>query len=267
MNNMFITSIEDLILYIVGTNIVLESKDKTIIYSLAAQLKRPLSLTANQGGLAVRILEKYKEKISYISNVSDLLENPAYKHSFRLVDNSKRLYKSIYEGKASIFLKFPYDRKLNKEITQIDIKKIAFDKNTKANIFPFSTTVVSKLILESKLQDQGFIVDQDILDYGKEIGQIKDNPENYLPLLDYDDGIFLKNADKFLSKFFQDNKKDELIQDSFLARTMKISLSEKIKSKIDSASVDPLTKKLLLADKNRFLVHKNSEIKHNDIAK
>ena len=267
MNNMFITSIEDLILHIVSTNIVLESKDKTIIYSLAAQLKRPLSLTANQGGLAVRILEKYKEKISYISNVSDLLENPVYKHSFRLVDNSKRLYKSIYEGKASIFLKFPYDRKLNKEITQINIKKIAFDKNTKANIFPFSTNVVSKLILESKLQDQGFIVDQDILDYGKEIGQIKDNPENYLPLLDYDDGIFLKNANKFLSKFFQDNKKDELIQDSFLARTMKISLSEKIKSKIDSSSVDPLTKKLLLEDKNKFLVHKNSKIKHTDIAK
>jgi hypothetical protein len=261
------SSIEDLILHIVGQTIDLESKDKTIIYSLAAQLKKPLSLTANQGSLAVRILEKYKDQLSYISNVSDLLEKPIYKNTFRLVDSSKRIYKSTYLDKECIFLKFPYDRKLNKEILQINLNKFIFDKVNKVNILPFNLKIISKLVIESRLQNQGFIVDQEILDYGKQIEDIKNNPEKYLPLLDIDDDVILKNSNKFLSKYFHENKKNDLIQDIFLARTMKISLSEKIKSAVESMDIDDLTKMILINENNKFLISTKSKITNVEIAK
>lgn len=250
-----LTTIEDLILHIYDPmngfdRKALPARDRSILFSIASQLKKPLSLTEKQANLAVKIINENKHLYDKIENLNQLLEAPLYKYTFRSIDSSRKIF--ILNGNT-IAVKFPFDHTLNKLLDKIPGRK-QYNVEHRCHVYKLNEHNISTII--QIFQPYNFIVDEQILDWYKQIIDIQYSPEDYVPSVAIDSKVFLKNSNRSMSEYFDTNKTGIIAEDIFLAKTMKIFFNNETKESIQNLNISEISKRLLLHDSNRLGVTK-----------
>lgn len=246
--------IEDLIGFIRHThcqnlNSGMSPRDKSVLFSMGKQITNSLSLTERQAELALKIFKNNAERYSSIPGFLNLIDNPKYKTPFRVVDTTKTIHIIEHEGRQYIAVKFPFDHKIAKALS--DVKSIR--RNNNANLFRLSEDNIIKIIDNLRYFD--FECDEQISKWYEELKEIDKNLENYIPFVTLiDDQLKIINSNQNAETYFEENQTKEFIPDLFLARRMGLKFSKSIIQKIVETKIDDILKSMLLTVDNRFLL-------------
>lgn len=191
--------IEDLIEAIAYKTIQTSFFDRDILDSFFNQLISGKSLTDKQRQLSLKILKKYKKKLSDVLNtdVNSLLENPVFRMPSRIIDNENSISISKnQEGNTKIFVKFPYNQNIVKQFKEYRKSLSATPAastifwNSDKKYWEFGLDEPNVLFLSSLL-DSGFTADDQFHYFFEEITKIIGDIQNYVPMLVYQNETFL----------------------------------------------------------------------------
>lgn len=245
------TTIEDLILYIYDPmngfdRKALPPRDRSILFSMASQLKKPLALTHRQAELSLKIITENKNLYKRIENLDCLIELPIYKYPFRVIDTSRRIF---LLNKETIAIKFPFDNSINKILDKIPSRKI-YNINERCHTFKLNESNLNVII--SSFKDYNFDIETNLLNWYNEIVEITTHPENYIPsIVIKDDIIELINCNRNIEEYFNTNKKENFQSNLLLAKSMNLYFTTDVQEKISNLDILDLSKKILLANKSR----------------
>lgn len=259
-----ISTIEDLIAFICDpineinwTNVV--SKDKAVLYSFNSQMRKSLAFTEKQAELAIKILDRNRSSFQEIKNFNELLSVPSYKHPFRIVDTSKIVSIVQLDSSDFISIKFPYNPKIDSALSST--RKL-YNKKTKSFLLELSEANILRVV--DVLRDFDFDISNELISYYDQIKEIKNNPENYLPLADFEDRVVLRNSNKKIVSYFDSCSNNQVIHDAVLCKSMGLLFSHTLEEHLKNLKIDPLTKALLNSKQRRFEVKNYNNI---DISK
>jgi hypothetical protein len=248
-------TIEDLILYIYDPMNGFDRKglpprDRSILFSMASQLKKPLALTHRQAELSLKIITENKPLYERIETLDRLLEFPIYKYPFRVIDISRRIF---LLNKETIAIKFPFDNSINKILDKIPGRKI-YNINERCHTFKLNESNLSVII--NSFKEHHFDIELKLLNWYNEIMDIRSHPENYIPSIDIinNDDIKLLNCNRNIEEYFLANKGNTLSENLFLSKTMGLHQVNSVHTIIDTLDISSLSKKILLTDKNKAVV-------------
>lgn len=257
-----LTTIEDLILHIYDPmngfdRKALPPRDRSILFSMASQLKKPLALTEKQASLAVKIINENKHLYGSIDGLVSLLANPLYKFPFRAIDSSRKIF--ILNGNT-IAVKFPFDNGINKLLDKIPGRK-QYNVEHRCHVYKLNEDNIR--IITGLFQDRNFIIDSQIQEWSNEINDILQQPTSFVPSIRIENGVELLNCNSYAQDYFDNNKTGNLIQDLFLAKSMKLFFGDHIFDLIQSLDISAITKKYLLNDNTAIAV---ANYPKNDVA-
>jgi len=247
---MKIMTVEDLIIFISdpinkNLNSSLPPKDKSVIFSIAAQFRKSLSLTIKQANLILTILKRNEDIYKDINEFSQILENPNFKYPFRSIDTTKIVSISNSDDKQYISVRYPFDIKISKSLQKCNFGKIVYIKEKKTHLYHLNEQNIS--VIYEILSKYDFEFDKDFLNYLSDIEKIKNQPEEYLPLLDYDgDDFFLKNSHNSSKIYFDNNKTDNHLHNIAIAKILGLSMSRNTIDLIKNQDLSDAFKDILL---------------------
>jgi hypothetical protein len=252
-----ITNIEDLIIYIHKNQNIFDfsnvsSKDKAVLFSLVSQLSRNLNFTENQANLILRILKDNHKIFETVENFDNLINNPIFKNVFRIIDKSRTISSFNINNRKVISIKFPFDRKTLQYINSICNARVDYHKETKSYITDLTNRNLIKILSNDDLPSYGFTISNELKELHQKILEIENNEDNYLPLIDYDDGYVLKNCHRSLETYFFSNKTENFLSNVLLARSLGLKKGKNIVDKLLSKEVDPRISKIFLKDSNKL---------------
>ncbi len=250
-----LTTIEDLILHIYDRmngydRKALPARDRSILFSMGSQLKKPLALTERQASLAVKILTENKHLYDKIDNLDQLLESPLYKYPFRAIDTSRRIFvlekvkiQNTILGYPAIAIRFPFDHNLNKLLDKIPGRK-NYCIEHRAHCYKLSEENIRNIM--TLFKDKDFIIEPQIQEWYDEINNIIQHSVEYVPsTIIENDKVKLLNCNRQTEEYFESHKTGRLIEDLFLAKTMNLFLpSTVVESLADVAALD-LSKQMI----------------------
>ena len=247
--------IEDIILHIYDPingfdRAALAPRDRSILFSIASQLKKPtpLALTQKQADLAIKIIKDNIGLYQKIENLSFLLDNPIFKWPFRVIDTAR----TISRIDDYIAIRYPFDHQVNKLLDKIPGRK-TYDQNYRCHLF--ALTESNLIAIVDDFSPHGFHVDNELLTWCHEIREILNSPQKYVPsaVLE-DDRISLINCSRNVIEFFNSKKKNNVVTDSFLAKTMGIHLTPDLLKRVSEEKIDSLTKSIINTSGNKFSI-------------
>jgi hypothetical protein len=253
-------TIEDLILYIYDPMNGFDRKglpprDRSILFSMASQLKKPLSLTQRQAELSVKIITENKSLYGRIETLDRLLEFPIYKYPFRVIDTSRRIF---LLNKETIAIKFPFDNSINKILDKIPGRKI-YNINERCHTFKLNESNLNVIV--NNFKEHNFDIEPKLLDWYNEIIDIISHPENYIPSISIkENAIELVNCNRNIEEYFLSNKKENIKSNLLLAKSMGLYFTTEIQEYISNLNLLELSNKLILVDKTRVAVSKYNKI-------
>jgi hypothetical protein len=218
----------------------LPARDRSILFSMASQLKKPLALTEKQANLAMKIINENKHLYESIEELNSLLENPLYKYTFRNIDSSRKIF-LITEDKIAI--KFPFDNVINKLLDKLPGRK-NYDIVSRAHVYKLNEINIESIM--NIFKDRGFEIDLKIEQWYKEIEDIKSSPTSHVPSININENVEISNCNSYTEEYFNKNKSGVLIEDLFLAKTMNLFFSKEIHDIIQTLNISELTKKYLV---------------------
>lgn len=250
-----LTTIEDLILHIYDRmngydRKALPARDRSILFSMGAQLKKPLALTERQAVLAIKILAENRNLYDKIENFNQLLEAPLYKYPFRSIDTSRKIFvlekvkiQNTTLGYPAIAIRFPFDHNLNKLLDKIPGRK-NYCIEHRAHCYKLNEENIRNIMTLFKEKD--FIVDSEILEWYDEINKITRTPTEYVPSVIVESfQVKLVNCNKQIEEYFDKHKTGQIIEDLFLAKTMNLFFPSKLLEELVDITGYEMSKKLL----------------------
>ena len=188
--------IEDYISLFTSYTIRLSDFDQKIAHSLGEQCLLDKPFTAKQADIAIRLLRKYKSQYIALGHTSiiEILDNPIYKHPFRIVDTQRLVY--VDHATKKFKLKFPFDQDLVTKIRGLNTRKGMFKSEWDADAKQWTMELNEeslKFIIDY-LQDKNFDVTEEIQNFIEKYHEITENFEKYIPMLvKENDTYFFKN--------------------------------------------------------------------------
>jgi len=187
------------------------------------QLINKNQLTQNQGNFILKILSKYRVPVKKLGlDYDEALLNPVWKHNFRVIDLSKKIYVEKNEESIGICMKFPYSLKkdFDSEIENIGGGRFSqWDHDRKLRIL--NAYNYNLIQLYEFCQKNAFEIDDSFLSLISEVEEIWQNQEHIVTHgVINENYVVLKNAPDSTLEFWEKTKKNSLLQDMFLAKTM-----------------------------------------------
>lgn len=254
-----LNTIEDLVLFVCDPingfdPKLLEPRDRSIMYSISSQLKRNLSLTNKQADLVIKILQDNYQLYKSITNLNFLLDNPNYKYPFRVIDVSRKIM--LDEKSKEIRVKFPFDPIVNKQLDKVPVRR-NYDILNRCHVFRVTETSILSLV--DSLKDHNFEIDGKLLEWYREIQTILSDPDKFLPTADIvDNTVVVKNLNNNSLSYFEQNRKNDLIADTLLAKMMGFNISINLKGVIANQQIDNLTKVIITEKTPKFAISSES---------
>jgi hypothetical protein len=119
-----------------------------------------------------------------------------------------------------------------------------YDQNHKCHLY--GLTEANILSVVDNFSPHGFDVEPKVLSWANEIREIASSPHDYIPSAVLEDSrINLINCSRNVVEFFKNKKKDNIVADSFLAKTMGVYLTTDLIKKASEEKIDPLTKTII----------------------
>lgn len=247
--------------------------DKDIIKSLAEQIMSGKSFTQKQRNLVLKIIKKYSKTLSndLSIDVIELVNNPNFRMPLRtVVENRSIIIEKDSNNITKIFVRFPYDNSIVESIKdyrhrlpRLESTQIYWNSTVRAWEFGFSECNIQFL---SGLLLKQFTADETFLEIYKEIQQVEQNIERYVPMVVSDNNIFkFKNTFNTVPEYQSDNLIDILIK----ARRHGIeywddTVNDLLKSGNYSENVITFFENTLELNKNSSLLDITDLIKYSD---
>jgi len=237
--------VEDLVLELSRMWGTVNKADMDILQSFTDQYIDSTGFTEKQSVLALRILKRYENSLSYKLkiNIAAFLENPNFKLKIRKSVMSKSV--DIVDGNI-IQVKFPFNENSVKAIREFKAKEhystaIVWDKDSTSWHFPLSEQNIK--FVADLCSGESFTFCEDFQNYIDNIEKIIENAEKYAPMLSIDDGdLKILNSPKNMPKI----DTEDILEAVFQARNMGVTLwDDNINTFLNSTYIDHLVQKFL----------------------
>lgn len=251
-----VTSVEDLILHITTLvdNTLVHPRDKSVIYSISAQLKKPLALTEKQGDLVIKILKNNYDVYKSIPNFDLLVNHPIFKYPFRQLDFSKTISLTEHDKSTYIVVKHPFDKRITRAMNLLN----GYTTVNNTKLFHLNEMNIFNIV--TALKDFNFVLDPIIEKWYEELKEIHDNYEQYLPLLDVEDEqLVIKNSYPNLVDYWNKNKKNHFVSDCILAKSLGLEVSNTIKNRVKISNLSPACKDIIMSPDGHFSMSENKD--------
>ena len=149
------------------------NRDKKVLISLARQINSGHFLTENQSKLLIKIFKEHAVHIfDSTSNLYEVIENPAWSSSFRVIEQVRKIWLST-EYDSRILIEFTYNKRLRQLIT--DLSKTIEGQLLAINTKQYSTILTEKNIYQivETFKSQGFEIAPEIIGFYHEISEIR----------------------------------------------------------------------------------------------
>ena len=206
-----------------GSNNFLQAQEYSACQSFYDQIQNGRLLTQNQGNFLLKILSKYKLVSKRLGiDYQEAVDNPVWKSSFRTIDLSKSVFVEKTDTNINVCLKFPFSLKkeFDAEISSEQVNKYSrWDHDRKLRIL--NAYDFNLIHLHDFCHKHGFEMDNSFLELISEVEEVWQNQENISAHSVIIDGqVFLKNAPESTQQYWEENRKNSLNQDLFLAKSM-----------------------------------------------
>ena len=223
--------------------------DDKIITDFDLQISLGVGFTEKQSALAIKILKKYAPKLSMSlgSDISNYLENPAYKLPIREINTSKKMsvMDHVLYGRV-ISVIFPYNEtyvtKIKEYKTSNDYR--TWSKDLKSWIFSLTETNL-KFLMDFAIEEN-FEISDEIAKLFSQAKEIISNMEHHIPMLVIEDKKpKIVNFDKNLPPLTS----TEILPALFEARRRGVDTWDNtISNFLDSDEVDEITRQFLKSE-------------------
>lgn len=170
------------------SSINLTLPDKTILFSIARQVKKNVGLTDRQYALVKEKLSYYRDDLKTLGvvDLDEALNN--LKLPLRSVDRSKVITvvdgKEIgkLENKSWIEIKFPFNKKtitLIGDIAKKNKTQYHHVSGSSSHYFKLNETTVEEVV--DRFADKNFSIDQQLIDFNNRVKEIKMRKEDHIP--------------------------------------------------------------------------------------
>lgn len=212
-------------------------------------------LTENQAKFIVIILQKYKN-LSQLADFdyTDAVDNPKWKHPFRVVDYSKKVFVEVDENnKIWICMKFPYQ--LKKTVDDI-ICGGSSNHNTSIwdhenKLRKFAINDFNAIHINEFALSHNFEIDETFINLILNIEEIWQHQETIIPQSDIVDGkVILINATDDAQQYWNLNVTNNINDNILLAKSMGFRLVK---------SPENIIEKIGHSNSNAFWIKTNSE--------
>jgi hypothetical protein len=148
------------------------SRDKKILISLTKQITSGHFLTENQSKLLLKILKENKEFLNIVPHeLISVLDFPTWSKPFRVIEQIRKISLSK-EHELSIIIEFTYNKRLKQVISDLSkqVQGQVISIGSKQYLIPLTEKNVHVVVTTFK--NQGFVVDQTIMNFYSEIDKI-----------------------------------------------------------------------------------------------
>jgi len=250
--------IEDIIITLAFSPIIVNSYDSPMVFSFADQISRGTGFTEKQSIIAIKIATKYISDISKVlsKDLSEFIKEPSFKFPIRKLSHTKKL--SIIdhlEFKKAIKAEFPYNENLinSIRINRSNLGHAAWDKDEKAWIFSLSEQHIRFLL--GITANENFEIDEELKLLSNDVTNVTKHMEDYVPMITSDNNqIKLKNVSKYVPNLTS----NEILPAIFEARKRGILTWDDTISLYVESDVSHYTAELLKSDPSKS-THINSE--------
>jgi|APCry1669190691_1035309.scaffolds.fasta_scaffold00359_6 hypothetical protein len=223
--------------------------ESNFIQSVANQVDTGESLTEKQASLAIKILAKVEpELINHFKTKTWDLNNPNFKRPFRSLSSELTVTIDRSSVPGRIVVRFPFIESVIKDIKDFKLHKrhntAEWSPDQKAWIFSLREDCIQ--FIQNTLVPKGFKVDEEFIEYVKQIENIEKNLEQHIPMVTLD-----QEKPKFINVF--DNVPqpygNDITHSLFLARQYGITTySDEISDYIENKITNTVTKSIIKAD-------------------
>jgi len=233
---------------LLGLYNLVQSQDLMASSSFYNLVMSDLPVTEPQSRFMLKLMEKYKNAVITPNfDYRPHLANPVWKHPFRILDDTKRIYVEVDENNNRwVCLKHPYalKDKFNKEVMVTDrVDGAVWDPTERVRKFPVDT--LNFVLLQTFISNNGFIIDESFLEYSAVVEEIWQRSDDFLPHCVVDNNqVFLKNANLSTVNFFNSHKTNNLNDDLLLAKSLnyKLEISKKPENLVEKIASHAETK-------------------------
>lgn len=212
--------------------------DASPVMSFQQALDSGSGITKRQADFMLKLVRKYRKELekSLGTDVSDLIDNPLWKNSFREIDYSKRISIEFEEdGKPYIHIRFPFSLKENFQ------KEFADNRGKTPTVWD-NEQKVQKAALHDinhiRLYEYGkkneFEFSENFVNFVEQVEEIWSDEVDLSPHCVVEDkNVLLVNANTNATTYFENHKTGQLIEDLHLAKIMGFPMAKsQEKSKI-----------------------------------
>lgn len=247
----------------------LETRDRGVLESFSTQIDRQVGFTEKQSALCLTILKKYQPSISkYLGRDIDIfLENPQFRIPKRVISQTKTvdIVDTDDVNVKKIRVSFPYNEALINDIKQYREKyqktrfpgKFIFNAghvewNPTTRSWDFNLAEEHVDWIYEKFENLGFVFDQTFLNFVEDIKKIKNNIENYVPMVIFNNSQFeYKNTHKNIPA----PSSNHLLEVLFEAKKYGIQTwDENIDAALNDLSINSFTHEFLKTEESQILL-------------
>ena len=212
---------------IMSTNgISMWGQDRSACYSFYESLTQNRQMTQNQGAYIIKLLSKYRNVCQPYYDYSDLLDPPMWKNTFRVVDNSKKVWIEQDDNrKIWACFKFPFQlkEKFDLEIISEEVyfshSASIWDKERKIrklSLYDFNIIQIYEFCKE-----HGFELDETFMEVLSSVEEIWQNTNHYAKQSKVVNGVIqLVNAPEDAIEYFKSKQAGKMNSDLILAKNM-----------------------------------------------
>jgi hypothetical protein len=171
MYNKSMTTVDQILIQIVNYSStaieeLVSKRDARILRSMALAIVSSNFLTENQSKLLLRILRENQEKLKLVNdNLIELLQTPSWSKSFRMFEQTKKLYISNSNDELLLTVEISYSSSLTKEIVSISKLVPGMTASVGGKMYHADLTEKNIVTLVSRLKKLDFEIDQKIQNY------------------------------------------------------------------------------------------------------
>lgn len=252
--------VEDIFLSFYGLvqsgQITVQSQDFGPVLSFHTKIENNEELTKNQANYILKILDKYKN-LSGSAGIDyrDLIRDPKWKNSFRVLDLSKKIYvETGKKGGIEVCVKFPFQ--LKKEFEEEFDSTTGTQKNSywdnedrvrRLNVY--NCNLIS--LYEFAINHQ-FEIDDSFMNVLADVEEIWQNSDDVVPYSAITDaGVQLKNASSDAQEWWESQYATGFAEDLLLAKSMGFVLKK---------TPENLVEKIAANTENTFWIKNNSDL-------
>ena len=207
----------------ISQTVLLQSQDISICDSFVQNIETKKHFTEKQANFLLRILKKYQSDCEKNDlAIGDTLENPQWRHPFRVIDQTKSIAIEIDEKKTPwVILKIPFNlkEKLDNLIDHTDYKNSIWDPERQVRKVRFYNC--NLIELNEFADNNGLIKDESFLIALSEIEEIWQGQDQIIPSsVVLEDQVSLINASESVREYWNDNQSGLLDHDMFLAKSI-----------------------------------------------